>query len=283
VSPLGLAAPANNTFNQIAVVNGAGACMYLAGVSTRVSQVAAVGCAIGVEIASGDQFFSGNLLIGDSSSRACSVAGGTGLDEGCLSATSTYRPKTGMASAFVGKVADNHHLSAVGGVALFADILEWTAFENAFRGWGVTGDAFPALSNQGACAAGMECQIWDWRLKASDLASLRNLSGDGLAPDEVFVANQPCPNAVQGDVVVTDQQTTPQTFLMNALELVEDGVGDEDGLCESNERCAYSPNFGAYQGEGDVYASGHCTFQDGAPGTGVVGVVMVAYPVNGAP
>ena len=65
-------------------------------------------------------------------------------------------------------------------------------------------------------------------------------------------------------------------------ELLDDGIGDDDGLCESNERCVYSPNFGAYQGEGDPEAGGRCAFQDSVSGSGVVGVWVYAYPVNGA-
>ncbi len=64
---------------------------------------------------------------------------------------------------------------------------------------------------------------------------------------------------------------------MNAFEIILDGLGDEDGLCESNEACLYGPNFGAYQGEGDYRANGTCTFQPGA----VTGVTLYAYPING--
>jgi hypothetical protein len=57
-----------------------------------------------------------------------------------------------------------------------------------------------------------------------------------------------------------------------------DEVGDENGLCESHEHCIFSPNFGAYQGEGDPYGGGSCVFANGV----VYDVTMHAYPVNGA-
>jgi len=62
---------------------------------------------------------------------------------------------------------------------------------------------------------------------------------------------------------------------VNASELLFDGTGDDDALCESGEACVYSPNFGAYQGEGALTAP--CTFLDGT----VRGVSMRAYSRNG--
>ena len=59
----------------------------------------------------------------------------------------------------------------------------------------------------------------------------------------------------------------------NLLEVEEergyDGIGDDDGLCESNESCLFSPNLGAYQGEPTV-APEPCVFEDGT----VVGVTL---------
>jgi hypothetical protein len=40
------------------------------------------------------------------------------------------------------------------------------------------------------------------------------------------------------------------TFLANAVEIIGDGIGNENGLCESNETCLYPPNIGSYQGHG---------------------------------
>ena len=64
-------------------------------------------------------------------------------------------------------------------------------------------------------------------------------------------------------------------FLRNASELLGDGLGNENGLCESFELCVYSPNIGAYQGEG--------TFTDiGTIASGTVqGVYLIQYATNG--
>jgi hypothetical protein len=76
--------------------------------------------------------------------------------------------------------------------------------------------------------------------------------------------------------VASDQQTPPNTFLINAVEIVDDGIGDDDGLCESTERCIYSPHpLGAYQGEGQLSAR-PCVFQN-APSGGVSNVILYGY------
>jgi hypothetical protein len=58
---------------------------------------------------------------------------------------------------------------------------------------------------------------------------------------------------------------------MNALEVMDDGIGDEDGLCESNETCIASPHFGAWQGDGEPTST--CAFDPG-PVAMVTGVQM---------
>jgi hypothetical protein len=65
-----------------------------------------------------------------------------------------------------------------------------------------------------------------------------------------------------------------RTYLKNAVELLLDTVGDDDGLCESGEGCLYTPNFGAYQGHG---ALGTCTFTNGT----ITGMTMYGYSSNG--
>jgi hypothetical protein len=79
-------------------------------------------------------------------------------------------------------------------------------------------------------------------------------------------------------VVLTDQQQpTPNVFLVHASEIVLDGVGDDDGLCESGEQCIFAPNIGYYQGEGDLHDE-PCQFQDGT----VTGVQLYGYSQNGS-
>ncbi len=72
--------------------------------------------------------------------------------------------------------------------------------------------------------------------------------------------------------VFTDACRT--TFLRRAVELGEDGFGNDNGLCESGEHCVFTPNFGAYQGEGPLT---EIPFVDGA----ITGVSLFAYSING--
>src|SRR5690606_17487485 len=48
-----------------------------------------------------------------------------------------------------------------------------------------------------------------------------------------------------------DRVCTTQ-FLRDAYEIFDDGVGNDDGLCQSNEDCIWMRNIGAYQGHGDL-------------------------------
>ena len=96
--------------------------------------------------------------------------------------------------------------------------------------------------------------------------------------NQPFTVGGPCPTAVSGNkVTLFDFGSGVNTFLTNAHEILDDGLGDDDTLCESNESCIYNPNFGSYQGEGDYYSNGTCMFSDGT----VSGVKMYSYPKIG--
>jgi hypothetical protein len=223
----------------------------------------------------------------------CAVgSGGEGLVDGSCSDTgidgsATYGASAsdavlridgiGASGSLVGAVIDDtRNTSHTMGLRAYGSIDDWVTFENRFRGWGrQSTDPFPGASHVGRCDGG-SCRIWDLRLRGTDTV-FRNTSGDGRTPNEPFVASAVCPGAVHGDRALSDRLTTPNTFLVNALEVLDDGIGDDDGLCESSEACIYSPNFGAYQGEGDYVAGGTCDFADGI----VSDVTMYAHPLNG--
>ena len=52
-----------------------------------------------------------------------------------------------------------------------------------------------------------------------------------------------------------------------------------DGLCESGEACVYSPNFGYYQGEGNLTSS--CVFTGGVNTGDLTNITIKAFSVNG--
>lgn len=182
---------------------------------------------------------------------------------------------------FVGKVnlTDKVNLNNSLGTSLFSMILDWFNFENPFRVWGVDGSAFPNADNKGGCVAGT-CRIWDYRLLNDSNNMAFNNTHNVTTKNDPFVAGSTCPLAVAGSVYTTYTNTntaTTYTFLTNAVEITGDGIGNDNVLCESGESCLYTPNFGAYQGEGDYLKQGTCNFQNGT----ISNVKLYAYPANG--
>jgi hypothetical protein len=274
-----------SVFNQAVAINSGGDGFVLNDGDNLLSQiVVSHSDGYGIRVAGGANVFTHAALLGDNVYGDCGVDSGLpapGLDTECRpQGNSDVVATTGVALAdsFVAKVQvdDRQNISDDNGAGVAQRIIDWSHFESWFRAWGPDGDAFPNASNRGSCINDTPCRIWDWRLRASD-SWLHKRSGDGVAANAEFIAGAPCPAAATGDYVLTDKQVTSNTFLVNATEITLDDVGDDDGLCESGERCLYSPNFGSYQGEGDYLATGPCMFTDGA----VSGVTLYAYPVNG--
>ncbi|MFC1609729.1 right-handed parallel beta-helix repeat-containing protein, partial [Myxococcota bacterium] len=215
--------------------------------------------------------FTGYLLVSEPADN-CSVEGGTdpglfdlkcsqdgtdrSFDYGDFPSDAVLRINVDLAEVLRGKVSSDDivNQSDDNGTGVQSMITDWSGFESAYRFWGVDGSTFPTDTNRGRCV-GDTCRIWDVALSATDI-QLYNISG-------IFIADAPCPVSASGDEALTDYQTPPNTFLANATELVLDGAGDDDGLCESNEACLYSPHIGAYQGAGDT-ATRTCVFQNGA-------------------
>jgi hypothetical protein len=289
---LGQGSPAasSNTFNSILAVNNGTNGLFLdtGGASSNVAQFAAANNGTsGVQIGSGitGSVFSGNLVFGTNGAGGttnCIVNNATaGMAQGnpsnCSGTSANLVTGISAATSFLGKAAsDTANTSDTSGTATYALGMDWSNFDNFFRTWGVDGGTFPDATNRGRCTTSGTCRIWDWRLE-STVSVVRNTSNNGSSANGAFSAGSACPAAVDGSKVLTDQLTTASTFLLNAIEVVGDSSGDDDGLCESNEACLYAPNFGAYQGEGDYLNNGTCTFTNGT----VTGVTMHAYPTNG--
>ncbi len=65
-------------------------------------------------------------------------------------------------------------------------------------------------------------------------------------------------------------------LLRNAVEIQGGETGDKDTLCESGERCLYTPNIGRYQGHGNLIEAG--TIGSGGP---VENIILMQYETNG--
>jgi len=183
--------------------------------------------------------FTGALKVGGNAGLDCSVAAAAGdLSAGSCAASgaSDALVTTGLslANSFEGKVLvdDSVNLDDVQGSALFDTLSDFGGFENSLRGWGRNaGAAFPDVGNRGPCVPGENCRIWDWRLKPGASAELLEAL-----------------SVPTGDAVEVGRLPGRTEFLVHAVELLDDGVGNDNGLCESGEDCLYTPNFGSDQG-----------------------------------
>jgi VCBS repeat-containing protein len=203
------------------------------------------------------------------SNGTCSKNDGSQAFQAAGSSTASY---VGMITT-----TDGTNASAVSGTGTkaVASITDWTDFDNLYRGWGK--DSSNALWNadqRGACTSGT-CHVWDFTLASGD-TRFKNKSGDGTTTNGTWEDGENCPAELDGSNTLTDANSTPGTFLKNALEVMNDGIGNDNGFCESSEACIYAPNFAnSYQGSGD-YTKHSCVFKDGT----ITGVTMYKYPTN---
>lgn len=240
--------------------------------------------------------FSGLLKVGSD----CFVSGGTnpGLINGTctdtgLQGSSTYAGQTSDAVLSIGIVTQDtligpwHQNDLTNpddnnGYATRADIDHWLAFERPNRGWGEnTSVPFPHDDQMGDCDT--DCRIWDLNPATGDM-------GDSGGPVILGVLEMPtaedhfthiwspdnedsCSTATRGNWTGT---ACTSTFLINAVEILGDDVGNDNGLCESNEDCLFTPNIGAYQGHGHVTM----VSEIGAGGT-IENVTLYSYELQG--
>jgi len=168
-------------------------------------------------------------------------------------------------ASMIGRITldDATNTSDSNGYALFADVLNWDQFDNDFRLWGREGTSFSSADSRLTCNAVFPCRIMDTSLSATD-TQLRNVNAD----------------ITNGDVANTQYYTREaivgSNYLLNSVERFHDDTGDEDGVCENNEVCIITPNWGNYQGHGTLLSSG--SFTDG---DALSGITLLKYSVNG--
>lgn len=222
-------------------------------------------------------------------STSCLVTGGTqpGLaGTGCTSTgASTATVATGQAeSGILGQVAvdDVTNTSDTNGMAGFSSISDWSGFDSHYRGWGLAG-GMPGAGSRGACVATSSCQIWDFGLSSSDSTQARAIIP---VPTSTSVANHlwyvdttstatASADCAKIPGATWNGSTCSSNYLMDAVEVIGDGIGNDNGLCESGETCIVMPNLGAYQGHGSLASAGSIT-------TGsVTNVMLEKYSTNG--
>jgi hypothetical protein len=207
--------------------------------------------------------------------NTCSMVGGS-------DAVVTFASVAGAFAPLV--TSDVANLSDVSGVAPFNNIAssDFSAFDAFERGWGIQPSGGPPASSHGSCLPGDTCRIWDVRVAQSDTSALlRNAVPAPTNGNQTHVhrwtpATQAWCLEIAGASWNAASSACTSTFLRNTMELLDDGVGNENGLCESNETCVVLRNLGGYQGHGALVSAGSI----GAGGT-ITNVTLLAYAQNG--
>jgi parallel beta-helix repeat protein len=222
--------------------------------------------------------FLGALAVGDNGPFDCAVGPATRgnlLDGTCRHGVGlSLAAETGLSArgSFKGPAAAGDPRNGTplqSGIAPAFAVSDWVHFESPLRVWAPAAPLF-SMAGRGPCAAG-PCQIEDYRLSSSDLL-LRGRFG-------VAVPGAECPAAADPsslDNLLSDRAPALAHAIELAGDLVRNPLGNHDGLCQSGEACLFTPNLGAYQGEGELSAG--CVF---SASRGVAGVSLRALSQNG--
>jgi hypothetical protein len=138
-----------------------------------------------------------------------------------------------------------------------SSITDWYNFENNMRAY-LPSAVFPTAGFN-TCLGGSNCQIIDLSLKSGS-SIFRNVNscpnGNSVITGGYYEtaqggSNTNCANNMMRGFFTTSADSCDYTSLRNAVELLNDGVGNDNGHCESNETCLFTPNIHSYQGHHD--------------------------------
>ena len=130
-------------------------------------------------------------------------------------------------------------------------------FENKFQSWANNADPTASVGAGSCRLDGAICRILDLRLNSTDTLALNSLA----APSSILSYTY------RGD-------TTPFEFLNNSQEILNDDIGNDNGLCEANEACVATSNTGSYMGHGDLSVISNAAADS-------IGVTLHNYSENG--
>ncbi|HVY32078.1 MAG TPA: right-handed parallel beta-helix repeat-containing protein [Polyangiaceae bacterium] len=215
------------------------------------------------------------LIVGNSGATGtgadCVTTSTTGLDNACGGTAATLTQSASVLASIVGIVTDNANPQGATGTASYDTVTDFLTFGTDTRRYIRAGAAFPDYANRGPCRLTENCAILDVALRATDtLLRNRNVvsTGNDVTVQSWFISSQApadqtaCDARVPGSVfVAATPNRCESTFLKHAWELIDDGKGDDDGLCESDETCEIARNIGGYQGHGAWVTAG--AFVDG--------------------
>lgn len=226
-----------------------------------------------------DAVFSGSLVV-TTSSTSCASGNDVGVSDGCVpqAPSDATLVQGSVASAFIGApTPDSTNAHGAGGTEAYDSITDWIEFDRPLRGWGLGIGGLSSDGIRGRCVSSDTCQIVDLNLDHGVTSALLGVVALPGAEDFVvhhFAAGSTMCGQFPGSS--WDGSSCVITFLRNAFELIGDGVGNDNGLCESGERCLFTRNIGRYQGHGMLESAGSI----GAGGT-IENVELFSFDTNG--
>ncbi len=162
---------------------------------------------------------------------------------------------------------NSHSLSGNSSGVALGSMTDWVRFDHLYKGIGkFNSAAFPSTLHLGVCNSG-NCTIWDLSLKNTD-SVLRNAN--------ITSTGASCPSG--SNMITHTYSSTNATFLRNSVEILNDGVGNDNGLCEANEDCLLTPNIGSYQGHGNLVSASTVS---GCGDVTSQGIKLYQYETNG--
>ncbi len=256
---------------------------------------------LGATIANMYNYFTGRLIIGNNTIN-CSGATNSGISSSCAPTNAsdfTLENTATLTNSFVGRVYTNDPVNASTAVSGLSTGLpaDWLSFSHRYRMWGKDAGDFGTAGNAGWCNG--SCRLWDYALRTSDTVLRNRLSLPGSNDYRYHrwdASTQATCEAIKGAVWQDTVCSRPgymtagactaaggtwstnlctTKYLKNAQEILFDGIGNENGICESDEACLYTPNIGAYQGHGRL------NFVSRISGSGINNVDLYQYEFNG--
>lgn len=168
-----------------------------------------------------------------------------------------FRANIPIETSFVGYSFQDdlvNPLDNSGSISANINQTSYIKFQNPYRSF-INYDPVDLFTDNVKGICSINCRIFDWSLKRSDV-ELRNTNS---CPDlsrpllhkvgGVATSDAECQNLVRGSVYL-GANACGIYHLRNTIEIIGDAKGNENGLCESNEDCIFTPNLGAYQGHG---------------------------------
>lgn len=303
-STSGLRADAFNdaTFMNILIANAQGSAVTPAGTRNQFINLAIGNSDFRIDATGNNEYFTGQMRFG-TNAGACSSGGAlAGVTAGCAPQNaSDFVTTTGLTfeTAIRGKIVGGDTVNTVdtSGGAPFAGVTDFFRFQSRYRGY-ARDNAAAQFNNlhRGSCTSGT-CRIWDMRLNASDnqlRAVLPLPTGNDYLIHRWSAADATACGRIKGAVWaqacnlpgrLTSGACTGaggawtdvchSVALRNAYEITGDALGNDNGLCEANEACVYTPNIGSYQGQAGLAPMNITT-------SGIVaGVELWQYQQNG--